>query len=845
MTVAGLLAASSAWSVSLAPDGRRLACVSDRDGWPRVTICNRDDGSERAIDTGSDPVQEVHWSIDGAWLSLLVAPGGSPRTDAWVVRPDGSDLRRLTGERDGASYLGPWTHRAGLLAVTRTTVPTAGVVELVQAASGASHCIARGGQPLVLDIDRSGRFVLLRRGPRGARTIWLLDLEQSRETELYAGERFASDLGRLAPDGSCIYLRSNATPQLRYALFAVPLLDGRPQPAELLAERSGAELEQLVLSLDGRSAALLWTRASRSECEMLELPGGQRRELLLPEPVAHGASFSGDGRWLAMTLEGPTHPRAAHVLDTVQGSWQRVTSQPSGWTQPTAAPMLEHFTSEDGLELSGWLYRAAPGASRPACVIHLHGGPEAQERPGYSPLFQALVARGISVLAPNVRGSSGFGRAFQEADNLERRWGAIADVAACARYLFERGLATPETLACAGRSYGGYLTLAALVFHPQLFGAGVDICGMSDFATFYRDTEPWIAQAAYPKYGHPERDAELLRSLSPLHHFEQLRAPLLVVHGENDSNVPLGEALQAVAAAKQRGISAELLLFPAEGHELVQRVNRELFVTRTVEWLDEQLLGTRPAPLLGADDPAPYFVLEGSGASPFLFTCDHAGQLIPASLGKLGLDDAELERHIAWDIGAAQLAKLLASALDGFLISQTYSRLVIDCNRPLDAHSSIATLSEATVIPGNQGVSGAEAQRRAAAIFEPYHARIEQELARREHAGVPTVYVAVHSFTPRYLGVERDMHVGVLYGSDARFAHQVLHRLRNDGRWVVGDNEPYRVSAATDYGVIHHAERRGLPYVELEIRQDLIADESGQREWAKLIADVLVDAART
>ena len=593
MSVRGLLEATSAWSVSIAPDASRLVYVSDRDGWPRLTLCELDGSNERSLDTGPDPVQEAHWSADGAWISFLVAPGGSPRTDVWVIRADGSDLRHLRGSAGGASYLGPWTHRPGLLALARTTEPTAGETELVDVETGESRTIARGGQPIVLDVDRAARFVLLRRGPRGARSIWLIDLERERETELRVGEGGSSDLGRLAPDASCAYLRSNATSAQLFGLFAVPLVAGEPQAPQLLAERGGAELEQLMLTSDGSSAALLWSRAGRSECELMDLPSGEVRQLLLPEPVAHGASFSVDGRWLAMTLEGPTHPRAAHVLDTVQGSWQRVTTQPSAWTQPSASPMLEHLHSADGLELSGWLYRAAPGTARPASVIHLHGGPEAQERPSFNPLFQALVARGISVFAPNVRGSSGFGRAFLEADNRELRWGAIADVAACARFLFEHGLATPETLACAGRSYGGYLTLASLVFHPELFAARADICGMANFATFYRDTEPWIAQSAYSKYGHPVFDAEVLRQLSPIHHFERLRAPLLVVHGENDSNVPLGEALQVMAAAQERGVAAELLRFPEEGHELMQRANRERFVSRTTDWLEAQLLGVR------------------------------------------------------------------------------------------------------------------------------------------------------------------------------------------------------------------------------------------------------------
>ncbi|MEI9936067.1 MAG: S9 family peptidase [Pseudomonadota bacterium] len=590
MNAARFVAAIAAWSSSLSPDGQQLAYVSDRDGAPRLFVCDLDGGNEHAIETGSEPVSEAHWSVSGDWIALLIAPGGSPRTQVWAVRPDGSGLRRIAGTAHGAAYLGPWTHDESVLTLARTSHLTAGEALLHDVNTGLETPIAAGGQPLVLDVDRERRFALVRRGPRGVRSVWLIDLRSGRERELRLhDEPGSTDLGRLSPDGTIAYLRSNAGRD-RFALFAVGLADKEPWPVELIAEQADAELDDLILTAPGDRAALLWNRAGRSECQLFDLRSGQTRELLLPEPVAHGGSFSKNGELLAMTLEGPTHPRAVHVFDIAHGSWRRVTRQPASWQAPAATPTLERLQTSDGLELTGWLYPAArERGGRPAAVIHLHGGPESQERPSYNPLFQALAAAGIAVFAPNVRGSSGFGRTFMEADNRERRWGAIADVATCAQFLFDRELATPSSLACAGRSYGGYLTLAALVFHPKLFAAGVDICGMSDFATFYRDTEPWIAAQAYPKYGHPEHDAGLLRDLSPMHQLGALRAPLLVVHGENDSNVPLGEATQIVTAARARGVPAELLLFAGEGHELMQRQNREHFVRTTVGFLTRHL----------------------------------------------------------------------------------------------------------------------------------------------------------------------------------------------------------------------------------------------------------------
>ncbi len=248
--------------------------------------------------------------------------------------------------------------------------------------------------------------------------------------------------------------------------------------------------------------------------------------------------------------------------------------------------------------------------------------------------------------------------------------------------------------------------------------------------------------------------------------------------------------------------------------------------------------------LLAPDEPPPYRVSEAAGDSPFVITCDHAGRLLPRALGDLGLPPAELERHIAWDIGAAGVAEKLGRALGAFVICQTYSRLAIDCNRPLDSQSSIAKVSEATTIPGNQNVDAHEIERRAQAIFHPYHRRIEQELERRANAKLRTVYLAIHSFTPCYLGKARPWQLGVLYGKDGRFARAFLELARQEPGLVVGDNEPYFVSELSDYGVVQHAERRGHPYVEIEIRQDLIADEPSQSRWAELLARLVVRTAQ-
>jgi predicted N-formylglutamate amidohydrolase len=244
-------------------------------------------------------------------------------------------------------------------------------------------------------------------------------------------------------------------------------------------------------------------------------------------------------------------------------------------------------------------------------------------------------------------------------------------------------------------------------------------------------------------------------------------------------------------------------------------------------------------PLLADDEPPPFEVVHGSSSSPFVLICDHASARIPRALGSLGLPEHELERHIAWDIGAAALARELAAALDGWLILQNYSRLVIDCNRTLGHPASIATHSEDSEIPGNLAVSPEQATERAARLFEPYHARIREELDRRATSRQRSVLVFVHSFTPVFRGVSRPWHAGVLYHEDTRLALPLLLALRREPGLIVGDNEPYAASPVGDYGLVEHGERRGLPYVELEVRQDLLGDAAAQQAWAERLARLL------
>jgi predicted N-formylglutamate amidohydrolase len=248
------------------------------------------------------------------------------------------------------------------------------------------------------------------------------------------------------------------------------------------------------------------------------------------------------------------------------------------------------------------------------------------------------------------------------------------------------------------------------------------------------------------------------------------------------------------------------------------------------------------AALLGEDDPPVFLVERAQGSSVFLLTCDHAGREVPRKLASLSLSEHELSTHVAWDLGVAELGRRLSARLDAFLIVHNYSRLVIDANRPPGAPDSIPTLSERTRIPANEGLASSDARKRFEELFQPYHQRIRHELDGRRTRACLSVLVALHSFTPVYMDEGRRWHVGVLYGRDARLGRLVREGLRSDAALIVGDNQPYSVSDASDYTIIVHGEQRGIPHVEIEIRQDLLASESGVQSWAERLAGVLEEA---
>ncbi len=580
-------------SPSFSPDGQRVAFLSNLSGLPQVWIAPSGGGWPTMVTALDDPVGGVSWSPDGEWLAISVAPGGGMNQQVYLVRPDGTGLRRLTDGGRETNWLGGWSDDGALLAFSSNRAdPDSMDAYLYEMAMGSASLVAKNpGVGSILDVSPDGNFVVLvRQKSRGDNDLFLVETSGGGEALLTPHEPPAQfGPAFFSPDGRTVYLAGNGGRDR--AAFARVKLSGGARAVEVIASREDAELQEFALTEDGGTAALLWNVAGRSELSFLDLelldqiPGPD-----VPAEIGSGLTFSKDGSRLGFTASGASSPSNVWVLEPGKGLIQ-VTDSPHPGVDLSSLvePELVRYPAHDGLELTAWLYRPR-GASVPApMVLSFHGGPEGQERPAFNATYQALLARGIGVLAPNVRGSSGFGKRFVNLDNGALRVNGVKDIESSVTYVVGAGIGDPKRLGVMGGSYGGYMVMAALTEYPETFAAGANLFGVVNFETFFAHTEPWMASISKVEYGDPATEIEMLRSLSPIHKIDRVRTPTIVLHGANDTNVPVVEADQVVESLKKRGVPVEYVLFPDEGHGFRKTTNRIRSTLAIVRWFEKYL----------------------------------------------------------------------------------------------------------------------------------------------------------------------------------------------------------------------------------------------------------------
>lgn len=585
----------STWP-SFSADGKRIAFLSDLNGIPQVWTMSASGGFPELVTNLDDPVMGVLWSPDGQWIAFTVAPGGGMNRQIYVVRPDGSGLRRLTDGGKDNNFMGDWTHDSkSIHFASNRKNPSSTDSFLVNITTGEISLVAEGrGSSAVNDVKRDGSAAIVwRSAQRGDSDLYHVRHADKKEIRLTPHEGPGSFWGgTFSPDGKHIYLASNKDRDLG-ALARITLgKDDAPGPIEVLASRDDADLDSLVMNDAGTMLALIWNVGGKSELAFYDVKTSKMTAgPTLPAEIAGGLRFSNDGKSLAMAVSGSTSPADVWVLDIVSKKFTQLTRSPRAGIDVASLvrPEKVSYKAHDGVELSGWLYRPKGAKGPGPMVLSFHGGPEGQEKPSFNSTYQALLARGIGVFAPNVRGSGGFGKKFVNLDNGALRENAVKDIEATANYVITAGAADPKRLGIMGGSYGGYMTMAGLTQYPDLFAAGVNLFGVVNFLTFFKHSEPYIAAISKIEYGDPDKETKMLEKLSPFFNIDRVKAPTLVLHGANDTNVPVIEAEQVVEGLTKRGIPVEYVLFPDEGHGFRKTPNKVRAAVATVSFFEKYL----------------------------------------------------------------------------------------------------------------------------------------------------------------------------------------------------------------------------------------------------------------
>lgn len=539
------------------PTGQRLLLATDSGGNERHQLYTLDDPASGAPPVGS--VDEL--------TALVTDPEHIHRTGG--VTRDGTLLAYETNRRTGADF-DVWTRNL-----------TDGRDELVHAPGGWTWADGFSPDGEILAVGAATERA-------GDSTMHLLDRRTGALTELAPHDEPA-EVGapNWLPDASAFYFAADVGRDFSGIALGTP--DGAweyvltpDRDAGCTIDRAGRHLV-VTTNVDGWTEAVVHDAATLAPLRKVPLPG---------RGTAGGFRLSQDGRWLSYSFSSARVPGDGWLLDLDTGESRRLTRSTHRLDEASLVePDLVRVPAHDGEQIPLFVYRPrhrAPGTRSPVVMV-IHGGPESQHRPSFGALTQYLVARGFAVLAPNVRGSTGYGRRYQALDDVGKRFDAITDLASLHAWIAASDDLDPERAALYGGSYGGYMVLAGLAFQPELWAAGVSVVGMSSLVTFLRNTSVWRRSIREREYGSLAHDLDLLEALSPINRLDDMRAPLFLVHGVNDPRVPVGEAEQIHAALTRKGVRTELALYPDEGHGLAKLANRLDAYPRVTDFLVDVL----------------------------------------------------------------------------------------------------------------------------------------------------------------------------------------------------------------------------------------------------------------
>ncbi|MEA5387756.1 S9 family peptidase [Haloarculaceae archaeon H-GB11] len=586
----------SAYGASLGPEGT-LAFRMDTTGVPQVWTLDEPESWPEQRTFADERVTFASYSPERPELAFGMDEGGNERVQLFRLASDGT-VRNLTATPEAKHRWGGWSHDGARFAFAsnrRDESVFDVYVQRREETGDEATMVCEGDGWLTVGgwSPDDDKLLLSQAYSNFDQDLSVLDLDSGERTYLTPHEgqiRYQS--AQWGPDGNSLYLVTDKDSDTLYlARLDVerktidPVVDGGEWNVDGVA--LDEETGRLVYSRNVDGYTELTVGELTDETTIEEYPAPD-----LPGGIAGGVSFGPDGERYALSASGRANNTNVYVVEFETGEAER-------WTRASTAGIpresfvreeLVRFESFDGLEVPGYLTLPdeVPDGGAPV-IVDIHGGPESQRRPSFSGLTQYFCSRGYAVYEPNVRGSTGYGREYTHLDDVEHRMDSVADLRAAAEWLADRPEVDGDRLVALGGSYGGFMVLAALTEHPDLWAAGVDVVGIANFVTFLENTGSWRRELREAEYGSLDDDREFLESISPINNVERIATPLFVLHGANDPRVPVGEAEQIADEAADQAVPVEKLVFDDEGHGLSKRENRIEAYTAIVEFLDEHV----------------------------------------------------------------------------------------------------------------------------------------------------------------------------------------------------------------------------------------------------------------
>jgi dipeptidyl aminopeptidase/acylaminoacyl peptidase len=595
----------------LSPDGKTVAFLTNISGSNQIWTIDAAGGWPEQRTFFTDRVQGVSWSPRGDWIAFGRDTGGDENFQIYLLSSDGVKLEALTEKPEARHNLGPWSKDGARLAWA------------------SNERVSRYFDTYILDVDRrtrtridagdglwsparfsnDGKRLILSRANGGQdNDLFVVDFESpdAAPVLLTAHEGIAAfRVAGFTPDDAALWIVSDVGREY----FALGRLDLASKKIAWAREPSW-DVASASLSYDGSRLAYTINEDGYDRLFLIDPATGRD---LPPPRIPRGQigafGFSRDNRRMILDLGGSTRNGDVWIADLATGALRQVTrSSTAGIPRESfVEPQLIRYPTFDGRQIPAFFFVPgnAPAGAKLPCLVSPHGGPEGQTVASFSAGTQYYVNRGYAVLAPNVRGSTGYGKTFTHLDDRERREDSVRDLAASVDWLKASGRIDPERIAVIGGSYGGYMVLAAITLYPDRWAAAVDSFGIANFRSFFGRTASYRVVTRASEYGDPVNDSDLLDRLSPIHRVDRITTPLLVLQGANDPRVPAHESEQIVQAVRGRGGVAEYVLFPDEGHGWTKLANQITAHRTTADFLDRHLRRV-----------APKSAGEGAGASP-------------------------------------------------------------------------------------------------------------------------------------------------------------------------------------------------------------------------------------